>query len=98
MNRPRLTIAIDFDDTYTADTLLWRLFIQTAQLAGHKVICVSARRDTFENRRELQDALPEGVPVLLSYDWPKRLFAEKEGFRPDIWIDDMPEAITEAAK
>lgn len=39
-----LTIAIDFDDTFTADVNAWTAVIQTLQSFGHRVVCVSARR------------------------------------------------------
>jgi len=88
-----LTIAIDYDDTYTADTEAWTEVIRTLQDHKHVVICVSARRDDFNHRRELQNALPPGVELLLSYDEPKRQFAKRHGYDVDIWIDDKPEAI-----
>lgn len=90
---PPLVIAIDFDETFTADCQLWCEFILNAQKRGHKVICVSARRNEFSHRRELTEALPEGVEVLLSYGTPKRMYAEAHGHQVDIWIDDLPEAI-----
>lgn len=89
----QLTIAIDFDDTFTADVATWSSVIGILRAAGHKVICVSARRNELSHRQQLQRALPEGVEVLLSYDTPKRLFAKAHGHDVDIWIDDMPEAI-----
>lgn len=88
-----LTIAIDFDETFTADVHLWRAFVALAQSLGHRVICVSARRNELAHRQELEHALPDGVPVLLSYDCPKRVYAADKGFDVDIWIDDMPESI-----
>jgi hypothetical protein len=91
--RPSLTIAIDFDDTFTADCETWREAILLLQRSGHRVICVSARRNELSHRQELTQALPDGVPVLLSYDTPKRSFAKLNGYDVDIWIDDMPEAI-----
>lgn len=91
--RPSLTVAIDFDDTFTADCETWREVILLMQRSGHRVICVSARRNDLSHRQELTQALPDGVVVLLSYDTPKRLFAKSQGFDVDIWIDDMPEAI-----
>lgn len=87
------TIAIDFDDTFTADPELWAEFIGRAQSRGHVVVCVSARRDTFDNRRHVTDALPAGVRVLLAYDCPKCEFAMQHGLRVDIWIDDCPASI-----
>lgn len=91
--RTPLTIAIDFDDTFTADCEAWRMVIKVLQSRGHQVICVSARYDELGNRQELRQALPDGVPVLLSCNTPKRLFARQYGYEVDIWIDDMPEAI-----
>ena len=89
----QLTIAIDFDDTFTSDPATWSDVIEVLQHAGHRVVCVSARRDCIEHRQELMVALPNGVAVLLSYDTPKREFARRHGVNVDIWIDDMPEAI-----
>lgn len=88
-----LTIAIDFDDTFTADVKMWSHVIQEFQRFGHTVVCVSARRDDISHRQELTRALPDGVQVLLSYDVPKRMYAKSKGVEVDIWIDDMPEAI-----
>jgi len=89
------TIAIDYDDTFSADPEMWILVIQTWKDYGYQVICVTARKPTFENRKELSDALPDDIPLLLAYDEPKRQFAEKQGFKVDIWVDDTPEAITQ---
>lgn len=89
----KLTIAIDFDDTFTADPKLWTEVIQKIQERGHRIICVSARRDVLEHRQALQAVLPEKVPILLSYDVPKREFALKHGYDVDIWIEDTPEAV-----
>jgi len=92
-NKEQLTIAIDFDETFTADTKMWSACIKTMQDAGHRVICVSARRNEFSHMYELQKALPDGVQILLSYGTPKRLYAKAHGIDVDIWIDDCPEAI-----
>lgn len=88
-----LTIAIDYDDTFTADPIMWRRVIAEIHAAGHRVICVSARRNEIGHRQELEQSLPDGVAVLLSYDCPKRLYTQHEGIEVDIWIDDMPESI-----
>lgn len=90
-----MIIAIDYDDTFTADTLMFTETIKKFQEFGHQVICVSARRETFANRREIENALPSGVEVFLSYDCPKRLFTKMKGVYVDIWIDDKPDAIIE---
>ncbi len=89
----QLTISIDYDDTFTADPDTWSAVIKTLQASGHRVVCCSARRNEHWVRRELEDALPQGVKVFLSYDAPKRLYMESQGVQVDIWIDDMPEAV-----
>jgi hypothetical protein len=91
--RPQLTIAIDFDNTFTADVEAWSAVIRELQRHGHQVICVSARHNDVGHRQELTTALPKGVPVLLSMSEPKRQYATRQGFAVDIWIDDIPEAI-----
>lgn len=90
---PALTVAIDFDDTFTSDVDTWREVIVLLQRSGHRVICVSARRNEIGHRQELMRALPDGVKVLLAYDVPKRLYAKSQGVDVDIWIDDAPESI-----
>lgn len=91
--RPAFTVAIDFDETFTADVEAWTEVIQSLQKYGHRVVCISARRNELSHQQELRKALPAGVDILLSYGTPKRLYAKSQGVLPDIWIDDMPEAI-----
>jgi len=93
MSGLRLTVAIDFDDTFTSDVKTWSNVIEILIAAGHRVICVSARSEHEGNRRELESALPSGVPVLLSYHTQKSEFAQSQGYQVDIWIDDIPSAI-----
>jgi len=88
-----LVIAIDFDDTFTADEYLWTCFIRSAKSLGHKVLCISWRAETMANREDIQNALPSGVKVLLTDRKGKRKFAMDQGYDVDIWIDDMPHAI-----
>lgn len=89
-----LLIAIDFDQTFTADETLWTDFIAKANKRGHKVICVTARRNTFEHRKYVYERLPESVDAYFAYDRPKRDFITSVyKLWPDIWIDDIPEGI-----
>jgi hypothetical protein len=85
-----MNIAIDYDDTYTADPDLWAAFIQWATLRGHLVVCITARRKTLENQQELMKALPEGVVAHFSYDEPKQDYARRNSIPVDVWIDDSP--------
>lgn len=86
-----MIIAIDFDGTYSADPTLWDAFITSAKSRGHKVYCVTARRETEENVAECD------VPGVLTYftglsakDWYMR---EKRGIVVDVWVDDDPKVI-----
>lgn len=94
------TIAIDFDDTYTVDHKLWNRFIWDAQAIGHRVVMVTARRDTPENRAVIAEYLAEsGVPsgafpVYYTGLKAKRWYMETVWkVKVDIWIDDRPEVV-----
>ena len=89
----QLTIGIDFDKTFTADSKTWSDVIKILKSAGHIVICVSTRTDFEFNRTELLRVLPDGVPVLLSSDRQKSDYAQSMGYNVDIWIDDIPASI-----
>lgn len=93
-----LTISLDFDQTFTAAPGLWRSFIADATARGSRVVCVTRREDTPENRDaittafgDLYDAL--GGLVLCGPSAQKRDAAEAAGLSVDIWIDDTPETI-----
>lgn len=89
----KLTISLDYDDTFTADPIFWTAFVGWAQTAGHKVICVTSRFGNFGNRQELRDALPQGMEVVFCDHNGKDESARKAGYQVDIWIDDVPESI-----
>lgn len=79
-----MTIALDFDGTFTADEAFWAAFVQLAQAHGHKVIGVTQRRNTEENREIVQ--MP--VPVYFTDLAPKWWAMEQRGVKVDVWIDD----------
>ena len=86
----KLTIALDYDDTYTEDPAFWAAVVDVSRKFGHRFICVTARRKTFENMKELRDTLPTDVEAHFSYDEPKADYAKRNGIAVDIWIDDSP--------
>jgi len=86
-----LVFALDFDDTFTADPALWSMWISIAKSRGHQVYCVTARRDTMENRetvsrffRDHGVAIPTVFTNLASKVWTM----EKRGIKVNVWIDD----------
>jgi hypothetical protein len=85
-------ISLDYDATFTADPELWLEFIKTAKTRGHEIYCVTAR---FDWEADSMDArLKEAVRVIFCDRQAKRTSAEKAGIKIDIWIDDVPENIT----
>ena len=76
-------VALDYDGTYTAMPAVWDRFIEAAQNAGHRVVCVTMRHPTE----------PVNVPceVIYTSRQAKLLFTQRLGLTVNIWIDDMPE-------
>lgn len=88
-----MNIAIDYDDTYTADPVLWDCFIPVAMLQGHTVFIVTCRVDDSHNRECVR--VP-GIPAHrhnFTGHAAKRWFMEQKGIHIDVWIDDRPETI-----
>ncbi|APW37649.1 hypothetical protein RD110_10970 [Rhodoferax koreense] len=82
-------IALDYDDTYTADPELWDLFIAAAVKNRHLVVCVTFR---YQDRQPI-DAPPPGIELFYTGGQPKGAYMAAQGLMPDIWIDDMPDLI-----
>jgi GTP-binding protein EngB required for normal cell division len=88
-----LTIAIDFDDTLTADAALWREFIDSAHRLGHRVICVTCRRKTDENRAKLAEWFQShgiAIPLYFTNLDAKIEDMKRRDIKVDVWIDDDP--------
>jgi len=83
-----LTIAIDWDQTWTADPDLWSRFAEMAQASGHTVYIVTSRPSG-----NTSECVASGVKVIATAWQAKRPFCEELGIRVDIWIDDCPEFI-----
>jgi HK97 family phage prohead protease len=94
-----LTISLDYDRTFTAAPGLWRSFVADATARGNRVVCITRRDDTEENRQELRLAFGDlelaGL-ILCGPDTRKRSAAEAAGVEVDVWIDDYPEGIVPA--
>lgn len=86
----KFTLAIDHDDTYTLDKPFWDEVIALAKSRGHKVYCVTCRKETFENTRECD------VPGVLTYFTnmaPKDWCMKQRGITVDVWLDDCPDCV-----
>src|SRR5690606_23795431 len=89
-----MKIAIDYDGTWTEDPAFWRDFIASARRAGHECRIVTYRDDRFDRTPELA-ALEAEVGVIYTRGIAKRRYCNHfgEGFVPDVWVDDTPEAL-----
>jgi hypothetical protein len=90
-----MTIAIDFDNTWTADVALWQQFADDAKKRGHDVIIVTARNGWSE---DMERRFIGEVHIFFTYGKLKRPFMERLGIAVDIWIDDMPGTIEQCRK
>lgn len=89
-------ISVDYDGTFSKCPFLFGQLIEEAVFQGHIVLCVSARIDKPESRKEIQNAMPEGVIVYLTNHNPKKEWIERRGISVDIWIEDNPLALFES--
>jgi hypothetical protein len=80
-------IALDYDDTYTADPELFDQFISAAKDRGHLVVCVTYRHEHTPIKRDI------GIEVFYTNGKPKAEHMREVGLSPDVWIDDWPELI-----
>lgn len=87
-----MRIALDYDDTFTRDEHLWRLFVEAATSRGHSVTFVTSRADDGHNQDIEADAQLLGLRIVYTAGEPK-----SEHFTADVWIDDMPIAIPSLA-
>jgi len=88
-----MTIAIDFDDTFTKDPALWRGFVIMCRNRGHNPIMVTMRYPTQHGGMEDAIELFEAVNVYFTGHHLKKPFMERLNIHVDVWIDDMPETI-----
>ena len=80
-----LAIALDYDETFTANKNLWTLFVHSAKALNCNVTFVTYRHQDGYNDDILADARALGIPVIYSNGKPK-----SSVFKPDVWIDDKP--------
>ena len=100
--RRSTTIGLDFDCTFTADIEFWRLFVHLCVKRGHRVCLVTARHDTPENHALVRDVIGAPTVQLLSGivftdRGAKRAAALANGYKIDIWVDDLPEFVGDAS-
>lgn len=89
-------LAIDFDDTFTANPAFWLDVIRIATKHGITCYIVTCRRDTPENREIVygdRENTKTGLPWsrhIFTNLGPKRDFCIARGLHIDVWADDDP--------
>ena len=90
-----MNIAIDYDNTFTADVMMWTHVVNEFICAGHTVMCVTNRALPSDTLDAVMENL--GIDVIYAGDRFKRdAVWEDAAMVIDIWIDDIPGTIGEA--
>lgn len=87
--RPMI-IALDYDDTYTRDPMLWDTFIAVAKHRGHMVVVATMRSERM-GAQVVADLGKKVDQIFFTnlkakYDY----VTDKLGCPPSVWIDDNP--------
>jgi hypothetical protein len=93
----KLTFALDYHKTYSADPKFWNVFIQLVWLRKDKVYCVSHSTDEQEIA-DLMDSIGKIIGkdmVILTHGKAKKPYCDANGIDIDIWIDNNPIHIVE---
>lgn len=83
-------IALDWDNTISADTLLYRQLIHEWRKIGFEPVVCSLREDDEENRNEMYQQLNDtSIPLYLTNGVAKLKFMMKKKLSVHLWIDDF---------
>lgn len=92
-----MTISIDYDKTFAAEPKTWGEFAKQAAAAGNRIVMVSRRPDTPEDKAEIEGTLGDYAEafsdILLVGDQMKDEAAKAAGIDVDVWVDDSPQFI-----
>lgn len=97
MEKISLLFALDYDETFTADPVLWLAFIGNAKQRGHAVIIATMRYP--HEGAEIELVLKDKVEKII-YTSRKAKYEEvqRQGYYPSIWIDDSPHFLFHGAR
>lgn len=83
-----LTIALDYDGTFTEEKIGWTWFIDMMTSLGHTVYFVTMRSKEHDWHDDFAPYWPD--KVIFCDGKPKKEVVENLGIKIDIWIDDNP--------
>jgi len=83
-------IAIDWDNTISADKPFFKAFILMLQAEGFNPCICTLRAPDKEDREEIYGFLEETqIPIYFTDGKPKRRYLKKLGIKIHIWVDDF---------
>jgi len=85
-----MIIALDYDNTFTADKIMWLAFADIAQSRGHEIKIVTARSEQYD---QIHDPALIGFEIIYCDGIAKKDVVNSLGHIISIWIDDQPDAI-----
>lgn len=89
-------IAVDYDETYTADPNFWYRFMLDAKEAGHYPFICTYRDDRYDVDEGLKFLEEDDIDIVYTRGVAKKWWCEQFGpGKVDIWIDDKPNRIYE---
>ena len=91
LDRPKSKhIAIDWDNTISADKDFFLSLIKKLQQAGFSPFVCTLRAPDRENIQEIKDVLEEtNIAIYLTDGKPKRKYMKELGVKVHLWIDDF---------
>jgi hypothetical protein len=93
----KLTFALDYHKTYSADPKFWNVFIELVALRKDTLYCVTHSTDPDE-LKDLYDSIGKVIGkkmVIETKGKAKKPFCDANGINIDIWIDNNPLHIIE---
>ena len=89
-NKKSLDIAIDWDNTISANKPFFKELINRLQSAGFRPCICTIRAPDKEDREEIYGFLEETqIPIYFTDGKPKRRYLKKLGIKIHIWVDDF---------
>lgn len=86
-----VTIAIDFDRTWTVDPFAWRTWYDFMTSRGHRILLATGRQKWSDDMARCY--LPDDMEIVYCGREPKAEVMAQSLHKIDIWIDDAPGAI-----
>ena len=82
-------IAIDYDDTWTRDPVMWIKIVRLMKNCGWRVIIATGRKQWSDDMK--RGMIPDNITIVFCGNNLKQPEVKRQlGEKVAIWIDDMP--------